>query len=274
MVLLMNNKNMFSSTKERKLKPFLISFAVFFIILICCSFFLFMNSINYDFDNLVEKNTTEVVQNETEGTIHNYYVSDLSGKSNILFAVKDDADEIDLAFIVIADFDAKTMQVEFIDDKSAMTRVYATDGEKGLKANLSERYNFPIDKYAIFDDKDFKSFLSKFEGIKIDLKSKVEYKSHEFNLTLEAGKQSVSGDIAYKLLTVVDNDAMENLLCDIIDSVLIPKYIDKSDSLFKTFVNSCITDISIVDYTDKIESLKIYSYADDKFKPTPYKTRE
>ena len=274
MVLLMNNKNMFSSTKERKLKPFLISFAIFFIILICCSFFLFMNSINYDFDNLVENNTTEAAQNETEEITHNYSVSDLSGKSNVLFIVKDDTNTIDLAFIVMADFDEKKMQIEYIEDKNVMTRVYSTEGEKGLKSNLSNRYNITIDKYALFNEKDFKSFLSKFDGIKIDIKNKIEYKSHEFNLTLEAGKQTVSGDIAYKLLTVIDDGDLENLLCDIVDSLLMPKYIEKSDSLFKKFVNSCVTDISIVDYSDKIDKLTIYVKAEDKFKPIPYKFGE
>ncbi len=270
----MNNKNMFSSTKEKKLKPFLISFAIFFVILICCSFFLFMNSINYDFDNLVEKNTTEVSQSDTEETTNNYSVSELSGKSNILFAVKDDTNTINLAFIVLADFDAKKMQIELVEDKNTMTKAFVSEGEKGLKENLSGRYNISIDKYAIFNEKEFKTFLSKFDGIKINLQNEIQYKSHEFNLSLETGEQSVSGDIAYKLLTIVDDSAMENVLCDVIYSILNPKYIDKSDSLFKKFVNSCATDISIVDYSDKIEDLKIYANADDKFKPTPYKAGE
>ncbi len=270
----MNNKNMFTKTKDKRMKPFFIAFVTFFLILLCCSFFLFMNSIDYDFDNLVEKNTTENSQEETENTDNMYSVSELTGKSEILFAVKDETNAIDLCFIVIADFDEKSMQIEFVDDKSATTRIYTTDGEKGLKNYVSGRYNISVDKYSVFQEKDFKSFLSKFDGIMINVPERIDYKSYDFNLLLEKGHQSVSGDIAYKLLKVCDRDNIELILCDIVYSVLSPKFIDRSESLFKTFVNSSTTDISIVDYTDKIELLKIYSNAKDKFKPTPYSAGE
>ena len=125
-----------------------------------------------------------------------------------------------------------------------------------------------------FNKKDFKTFLSKFDGINVNIKEKIDFKSQEYNLYLEPGEQSVSGDIAFKLLAICDDKTVEPLLCDVINSILIPKYIDKSDSLFKTFANSCITDISIIDYTDKIEKLRIYANAKDKFRPTPYMVGE
>ncbi len=270
----MNNKNMFTKTKDKRMKPFFIAFVTFFLILLCCSFFLFMNSIDYDFDNLVEKSTTDNKQEETDNTYSMYSVSELTGKSELLFAVKDETNAINLCFIVFADFDEKRMQIELVDDKNATTRIYNTDGEKGLKDFISGRYNISVDKYAVFLEKDFKSFLSKFDGIMINVPEKIDYKSYDFNLLLEKGQQSVSGDIAYKLLKVCDEDSIELVLCDIVNSILTPKFIDRSESLFKTFVNSSTTDISIVDYTDKIETLKIYANAKDKFKPTPYTVGE
>lgn len=266
----MNNKNMFTKTKDKRMKPFFIAFVTFFLILLCCSFFLFMNSIDYDFDNLVEKNTTENSQNKNEDMSNIYSVDELTGKSNVLFAVKDETNAIDLCFIVLADFDEKSMQIKIVDDKSAATRMYNTDGEKGLKNYVLGRYNISVDKYAVFQEKDFKLFLSKFDGIMINVPERIDYKSYDFNLLLEQGQQSISGDIAYKLLKVCSKDRIESVLCDIVNSVLTPKIIDKSESLFKTFVNSSVTDISIVDYTDKIDMLKTYANAEDKFKPTPY----
>ena len=194
----MNNKNMFTKTKDKRLKPFFIAFVAFLLILFCCSFFLFMNSIDYDFDNLVEKNTTENSQKEIEDVNNVFSVSELTGKSNILFAVKDETNAIDLCFVVVADFDKKTMQIKYVEDNSATTRVYTTDGEKGLKNYVSSRYNIAVDKYAVFFEKEFKSFLSKFDGITINVPEKIDYKSYDFNLLLEQGQQSVSGDIAYK----------------------------------------------------------------------------
>lgn len=270
----MNNKNMFTKTKDKRLKPFFIAFSAFLFILFCSSFFLFMNSIDYDFDNLVEKNTTEISQKETEDTSNVYSVSELTGKSSILFAVKDDVNAIDLCFVVVADFDEKSMKIKYVEDNSATTRMYNTDGEKGLKNYVSSRYNISVDKYAVLPENEFKSFLSKFDGITINVPERVDYKSYDFNLLLEQGQQSVSGDIAYKLLKVCDKNNVESVLCDIVNSVLTPKFIDKSESLFKIFVNSSTTDISIVDYTDKIEMLKIYANSKDKFKPIPYTAGE
>ncbi len=270
----MNDKKFFLKTKERKLKPFLISFSVFLIILICCSFFIFMDSINYDFDNLVEKDNTEVTDTQTEPTSQQYSVSELSGKSLILFAVKDDSNNISLPFLVFADFDNKTMKVEVIEDKSTLTKVYSENGETGLQEYVSAQLNITVDKYVIFEKNQFKNFLSKFDGISVNIKNAVDYRSHEFNLLLEAGTQIVSGDIVYKLLLISDNDTAEYVLCDVVNSVLTPKYIDKSESLFKSFVNSSTTDISIVDFADKIEKLKIYAYSNDKFMSTPYSAGE
>ena len=267
---LMNNKNMFSKTKEKQLKPFIIAFGTFFLILFCCSFLLFMHSIDYDFNNLIEKNAEESVQKETESSDNIYSVSTLTGKCQILFVVKDDTNAIDLCFLVITDFDEKNMQIEHIDDRSSTTNMYIATGEKELKEYISTIYDISVDKYVIFTENDFKSFLSKFDGITIKVPKKIDFKSNEYNLLLEQGEHNISGDMAYKLLKVCEKDMIESILCDITNSVLTPKFINKADSLFKMLVNSSSTDISIIDYTDNIESLKIYSNAKDKFKPTPY----
>lgn len=255
---------------KRQLRPFFISFSVFFIILICCSFLIFMNSINLDFDDFSEKKNIEKTVNVPDKITHQYSVSELSGKSQILFVVQDDAGNIDLPFLVMTDFDNKTMNVKVIDDKTGLTKFYSENGENGLKEYVSAQLKTTVDRYVVFENSQFKKFLSKFDGITIDVKNKVDYKSHEFNLLLESGKQTVSGDIAYKLLLVSDNDTLENVLCDVINSILTPKHVDKSESLFKAFVNLSSTDISIVDYADKIDKLRIYAYSNDKFMPTPY----
>lgn len=148
---------MFTKTKDKRLKPFFIAFVAFLLILFCCSFFLFMNSIDYDFDNLVEKNTTENSQKEIEDVNNVFSVSELTGKSNILFAIKDETNAIDLCFVVVADFDKKNMQIKYVEDNSATTKVYTTDGEKGLKNYVSSRYNIAVDKYAVFSEKELKS---------------------------------------------------------------------------------------------------------------------
>ena len=229
-----------------------------------------MGLADYDFYNHVEKEETDVAENETESLGQQHSVSELSGKSQILFVVKDDAGNIDLPFLVMTDFDNKTMNVKVIDDKTGLTKFYSENGENALKEYASAQLKTTVDKYVVFEHSQFKIFLSKFDGITVDVKKKIDYKSHDFNLILETGKQTLSGDIVYKLLLMSDNDILEYILCDVINSVLTPEYVNESESLFKDFVNSSSTDISIVDYADKIDKLRIYAYSNDKFMPTPY----
>ena len=49
-----------------------------------------------------------------------------------------------------------------------------------------------------------------------------------------------------------------------------PEYVDNAYALFKEFVNSSKTNISVIDYSESIESLKIYCYAEDRFDVIPY----
>lgn len=258
-----------------KLKPFLIAFAIFLIILLCFSVLLFMHSIDYDFDNIVEEKTTLTDEDSREPTEKYVSVSSLKGKSNLLFVITDDKSTIEMSFIVIADFDKKSMSVEVVEDIVSLNANYVESKEIGLKNYISSSYNINIDKYAIFTKDNFKKALSLFNGINLNVSEAINYKSSEFNLLLEAGNHTVSGDIAYKYL-MANNDitAKELIVCDIINSILSMEYINKSDSLFKSFVNLCVTDISIIDYSDSIDTLATYTKANDKFLPEPYKTGE
>lgn len=270
---MMSKKNIFVN-KNKKLKPFLLAFSAFIIILAVCSVFLFMNSIDYDFDNIFGNTTEEQTETTEKPEQEKFFVSSLSGKSNILFAVKGDDGSFSSAFLVLTDFDDETMMVELIDDCAGLSSSYKESSDNGLKNFITSLYGVNIDKYAIFEQKQFKNVLSMFDGITITFDQPVDYKSHEFNLKIDSGVQTISGDMAYKYFSVIDNSQREKVLCEIIYSVLSPEYVEKSDVLFKEFVNSCVTDISIIDYSEAIDDLKIYSNAEDKFLPTPYIVEE
>ena len=65
-------------------------------------------------------------------------------------------------------------------------------------------------------------------------------------------------------------DDKEQVLCDIVASVLKADYMEKSESLFKKFANLSKTDISVIDFFDSVKTLETYCYADDKFLPEPF----
>ncbi len=263
-----------SDKNNKKIKPFLIAFVAFILILTCFSLFMFMRSIDYDFDNIYDGKQTETQDNEPKPDNQKNTVSSLSGKSNILFAVLGEESTVEYAFVVCTDFDKASMQVKVLDDSQMLTDLYKGNAENGLKDYVTNSYSIVVDKYAIFTKQQLKSAFSMFNGINLNVPESINYKSPEFNLLLDAGNQTVSSDIAYKYLMICDASSKENAICDIINSVLTVEYLENSESLFKKFVNSCVTDISIIDYSNSIEILNVYASAEDKFLPKPYALEE
>jgi hypothetical protein len=233
-----------------------------------------MNSLDYDFSNLIDNQSTTTTT-PVEETEKQYSISELTGKTNILFMVENDK-SLDFAFFVATDLDNKTMSVKCIDGSEnfnyqnkelKLSSIYESDFETGIKTIVLDEFGVSIDKYIVFYDGQFEEALSLFDGFSINVKNDVEYKSHKFNLNLSKGVQDISSDLTYKYLQISDNITRESIICDVIKSVLVEKYITDSEKLFTSFVNLCDTDISIVDYSESIEMLEIYCKASDKFHP-------
>ncbi len=117
---------------------------------------------------------------------------------------------------------------------------------------------------------DLRRFLSSFNGIAVNVSEDINYKSSDFNLELEKGKQEISGEKALNYLLICDSKQREKVICDIITSVLTADYFEGAEKLFKKFANLSKTDISVIDFFNSLEMLEAYCYADDKFLPQPY----
>lgn len=275
----MKNNNLFSENKKKKstLKYFIISFSAFLVILAVSSVAILMHSLDYDLGNLVGNSTTTTtnIYDETESNV--YSVNDLTGKSNLLLIIKDEKN-VDYLCVVSTDFDGKSMTVNCIDGNSkiqydnlnmTVSSIYSDDYEIGIKKALSNN-GIEIHKYAVFSNDQLKDVLSLFDGFSVNVQNPVNYKSQDFNLNIETGLQELSPDLTYKYLKISDISTRERIICDIIKSVLTEKYADNSDKLFTSFVNLCETDISVIDYSEAVDRLKAYCYAEDKFSPQVY----
>ncbi len=273
----MNNKLFERNSRDNKnFKYFIIAFAVFVLVLALSSVFLFMYSIDFDFDNFVDKTEESTTENITQSTDTAYSVEALSGKSTVLFVCADGKEAFNFAFSVTCDFDNQQMTVKAVDKstkislngvQSTYSDVYEYSFVEGLKTAFNESYNIETDKYFICDSDGAKEVLSLFDGITLNVMSDVDYKTDNISVELKKGKQTVSGKIAYNYLAISDNATRQQIVCDIINSVLNEAYVDNSQGLFSDFVNAGETDISIIDYSNHIEKLKIYSKASDKFLP-------
>ena len=276
----MKNKELFSENNIKKstVKYFVISFSVFIVLLAVCSVLLFMHSLDYDISNLIDSSSTTTTEPVDDGVTDTYSVNDLKGKSNLLFIVEN-INGIDFVCSISTDFDNKSMTVKCIDGSEnilykgktlKMSSIYSEFNAFGVKNALSDNYGISTDKYVVFEQNELKTMLSLFDGFTINVSENVNYKSHDVNLSLSAGTQKLSSDMTYKYLQISSNDVREHIICDIIKSVLVSEYVEKSEKLFTSFVNLCDTDISVIDYSDTIDRLYTYCYADDKFYPEIY----
>mgnify|MGYP003397379759 FL=1 len=276
----MKNKELFSENKIKKstIKYFIISFSVFIVILAVCSVVLFMHSLDYDISNLVDSSSTTTTAPVDENVSNVHSVNDLTGKSDLLFIVEN-IDGVDFICTVSTDFDNKSMQVLCVDGSENLSyegkilkisSIYIEDNVPGVKKMIVDNYGITIDKYVIFDSDGLKEMLSMFDGFSVNVIENVNYKSNDFNLALSSGIQELSSDMTYKYLQISENKIRESIICDIIKSVLVADYVEDSEKLFTSFVNLCETDISVIDYSETVDRLSAYCYANDKFYPKVY----
>lgn len=273
-----NNGDIFKQDKKSKnrnpnLKYIVISFSAFILILSLFSALIFMRSIDFDFNNIVDRTTESDTEGQNTDNQNIYSVSDLSGKRDLLFILTDDSGNANYGFVINTDFDSKSMSVRAFDASAALSdgktyaSLYKGSFVSDLKTRINSDYSCSIDKYIICTPTQFKKIIAMFGGVTVNVAETVNYKSSEFTVNLEQGKQKLSDEYVYKYLAVSDIHEKARIMCDIINSVLTPEYSNKSDELFRIFVNNCTTDISVIDYSNAYGKIKIYSNSEDKFYP-------
>ena len=196
-----------------------------------------------------------------------------------MFLITDEQGKVQSVFCTLMDFDNKSFKVKQVDGDAqflfgenfmSINSIYSENGFDGLNKYFRDNWGFTTDKYAIFTNSSFRKFLSAFNGISITVTEDIDYKSSAFNLELEKGYQSLSGEKILNYLMICKDENKERVLCEIISSVLLPEYVDNSDRLFKRFANESKTNISVIDFSDSFNTLKTYCYSDDKFTPVPF----
>lgn len=275
-----NKKIFFKSPKiSDKLKSFIIAFSVFIVVLSISSIILFMSSLDFDFNNLIDENTSAESNDFIPAFEEEIYsVNSLSGNSNIMFILLGSNDKVESVFCTMFNCDNQSFRVKQVNGDSyvaynksnqTINDIYEKDSIDGLKKMFNNQWNINAEKYVIFQYNDFKKFFSSFNGITINVKEDVNFKSPEFNLELSKGKQDLSGEKAINYFLICENNR-EQVICDIINSILMPEYVENADFLFKKFVNSSETNISVIDFSQVINTLKIYCYSEDKFFAKPF----
>lgn len=264
----MNNKNNVFNKKSspQSIKYFIIGFSIMILLLSIVSVFLFMRSIDFNINNLAGRTTETETDTAEYIEMERFFVSSLTGKSKIMLVCENNDGSLCFSSIVDVNFPQGYIKVKSFDDSDsfsgkALSSYYAEGSVEGLK----EAFDFSIEKYIVCNRKQLQDILSLFDNIYINVVNAVDFNSPEFNLQLKEGKQVLSDDYITKYLIISDNETRSNILCDVLNSILVEEYTSDSQKLFKEFVNNCETNISVIDYSESIDELIIYSKAEDKF---------
>lgn len=259
---------------SKSAKYFIIAFAFFVLILSVVSVVMFMRSIDFDINNLTGKTTTtEPIENLQTSVQSDASLSQIITKSKILFICEKD-NNLDFVCFIDTDFEKSYMNVSCYDDSDlavenkSFDEIYSEKSVDGITEILSTHLNTEIEKYIICSRTQLRDILSLFDDISINVSKSVDYHSFDFNLELREGKQVLSSDYIMKYLVISDNNTRSKIMCDILNSILVPRYTENSQKLFTNFVNNCKTNISVIDYSERIDDLIIYSKSEDRFLPT------
>ncbi len=265
-----SNKIFKKERKHKKWQPY-VKYLIIASIAACLvigliSFFFFFKSVDYDIDNIVDVSTTAAYEaNSEEETENTVSVKSLTGLSRVVFVVLNNSKEFDFCTLVSTDYDNQEMKIKTYDDIEYQNAY--SEGISSLISLINKENESSVDKYAIFTYSSLRAFLSENKSYDIYVTDDINYHSESFILELSNGLQELNSEQTYKYLLISDNYTRSLILSDIINNLLTADNIDKFDDIYKAFANNTDNNISVIDFDNEADKLKIYAVAYDKFYP-------
>lgn len=258
--------------KKRRTTALICLFICFVILLGSVSTFLLWRSLNYDFNNIFNKNDAEsttafITTEKTDSIVY-------EGKALFLVAVtSDDGKEIRFINLVDVNLGEKNIRVVPFDhseksksQKLSYEKVFVNNGIKELISCVEADMNIDVDRYVLFTDTGYKSVFRALGDVTVSVDKDVEYDTPDMFLELKRGENTLAPEKVFKYMKYICETEKgyecSRLNAEIIVSAFSAFYnVEKfnyADTLFSKLINYCDSDISIVDYTenkDKIEYL-------------------
>lgn len=129
---------------------------------------------------------------------------------------------------------------------------------------LEELTGLPIEGYIGSDDESFKAMINYFGGTDVNVPEQIEYRGDDFTVILVKGRQNLKADSLFKYLRYLNTlgprgkNLQATALADIIESIIKPSNIGKTEKYFSKLSNTVETNLSIVDYSQSEEAIKSF----------------
>lgn len=240
------------------------------VIVVFTSVFLLIVGIKYDFSAekffKPENMKVPIAENIEE-------LPDVQGKTNFLFVLSnEDTEEMYMCTIIQVDLDTIsyktcTLNSNTILDGKKLMDDYKAGGAGNVMNAINQNVGINIDYYIDQNIDSFRKMFDTMGKIRYNVLKDVKYKDtsyYGYNLKIKAGEQNIDGEMATKLMryyaTKENNyEAVNDLLLAAISQHLNPQNYEKKEKIFSTFIECSKTNISVKNFTENINGIKVLS---------------
>lgn len=259
------------SSKEAKILFLLLIFIVIFTVV-------FVGFLHHKYKSAAEffgDGEVTVTQNAENNDIN---LPRISGKTNFLIAETDDYDK-NLHYIILLQADkgsmsykAAALSTDLNLDGETIKSIYSSGGGAALQARLAEYLGVEIDYYAVFDTSSFVEFTGKLGNIIYTLNEDIKFsggkEDDRYTIHLNEGEQKLGGREIANLLRYYSCETKNyfsesELALTALTGLLNENNYEKSESLFRLFVKSAKTDITVRDFENGKNSIYVYCMDND-----------
>ncbi len=146
---------------------------------------------------------------------------------------------------------------------SSIENLLSKTGNEEFVNAVEATFGSQIDGYISSDEGAFRTMINYLGGIEITVPEQVEYRNEGLTLILVKGSQTLKGDSLFKYLCYLDtlgargNASQALVMSDILNGVFKSSRAGKTDSIFAKISNVLSTNISIVEFSQAEEAIKI-----------------
>ncbi len=252
------------ASRAKRTRTFVISFVAFILVFGSVSLLVFMKSLDFDLQNLVKKTEESTSHTEASSTAEPVKAAD----ANILLVCHDANKNISLLALVSANAENAAVTVSALDVSASIQGSFASgesfqsvfekQGLAGLKNAVASECGIKIDRYIRVSENDLKKAIGTVGDVSITIPQAIQYRDADFNLYLDSGTQSLTGDLFVKYLRYADTTEKSDAACSLVKTVLYAFGESNRDKLFNTLFNLSDTDFSVVDFTDSSGLVNVF----------------
>ena len=245
----------FASEKQKQKKRmhiFIVSFAVFVLILGGASVLLFMDYMEYDFSKFGQKPTEEQIETTLEDSVQDAPIE--LKKTHVLLTFYNQKKELtDLYLLSLLPDKEPQIMVQALDIQEkvqgeSLQDCFKNKGMSGLKSSVETQYALHVDRYIKQSEVELKKTVNRIGNVVVDVPSSIHCNQKGLTLYLEAGPQNLTGDLFLKYLYYAKTPEKELAIVDFVQTTLQALYKSQGNQrLLNDLFNAVETDFSIVD---------------------------